>query len=354
MWSVQIPLILVGNRIQASALNLSGQSNNHYPRQDYVEVAHRLGGQLSGYGLSKSRYPWARRIETYLKLDVAESFSAVRQLAKYNVVCSTSEKMAIPLAALLQLTGQKIPHIVIGHKLSSGLKRSLWRTWKLHKTFSHLITLCQAQADYALNQLGLPVSAVDFIYDKVDHHFFHPLKVENNGYILAVGQEQRDYQTLAQAVAGTDLKLVIVASSPWSTHQNHISEAQKATVLSHIPYQDLRRLYAEARLVIVPLFDVDYAAGVNSALEAMAMGKALVISHTRGISDYVVPNETGVCVSPTNVPELRDAILSIWEQPEELARLGANARQAVEQSMNLDIYVDQVVQIVGKFTHSVS
>ena len=35
-------------------------------------------------------------------------------------------------------------------------------------------------------------------------------------------------------------------------------------------------MYARARLVVVPLHDVDFDAGVTTITEAMAMGKAVV------------------------------------------------------------------------------
>jgi glycosyltransferase involved in cell wall biosynthesis len=187
---------------------------------------------------------------------------------------------------------------------------------------------------------------VDFVYDKVDHRFFHPFGDETLDFVLVVGQEQRDYKTLVQALSGTGIRLVVVASSPWSTSGCDTSGLGEATVLSHIPYRELRSLYSQARLVVAPLFDVDYAAGANAVLEAMAMGKPLVVSRSTGITDYVVHGETGLYVAPRNAAELRDAVLFLWENPQERLRLGCNARQAVEEGMNLDCYVDRVAEIV--------
>ena len=346
---MQVPLILVSDRIKTNEQSGSERLDDFAPRRDYVEIAQRLEGKLSGCNLSDAAwYHWTRQIEKRIKLDLVESIFAASECSKHNAVLSTSEKIAIPLAALLSVTKQKIPHTVIAHKLSSGLKTHLFRTLRLHKTFSHLICVCRAQADYAVNHLGVPKSRVDFVYDKVDHRFFHPSKVDTDDYILAVGQEQRDYKTLLQAMSGTSLKCVVVASSPWSTSQVKIDEFEEVTVLSHIPYQEIRTLYARARLIVVPLFDVDYAAGVNAVLEAMAMAKPLILSRTRGITDYVVHNETGIYVSPGDAEELREVILSLWGQSKELDRLGANARQAVEERMNLDAYVHKVVQIMRK------
>jgi len=346
---MQKPLVLVSNRLKINEPSGLKQLDDVAPRQDYVEIAKQLEGSLVGYDLSDAIwYRWTRQFEKRLKLDLMESLFAAIQCSKHNVVLSTSEKIAIPLAALLSITKCKTPHIVIAHKLSSGLKTYLFRILQVHETFSHVICVCRAQVDYAINQLEIPESRVDFVYDKVDHRFFHPLKVDTGDYILAVGQEQRDYKTLLRAIAGANIKLVVVASSPWSTSQIRMDEIGEVTILSHIPYQELRTLYAQARLVVIPLFAVDYAAGVNTVLEAMAMAKPLIISRTRGITDYVVHNETGLYVSPGDAAELRDTVLSLWGQANELKRLGTNARQTVEECMNLDIYVDQVVRIVRK------
>jgi glycosyltransferase involved in cell wall biosynthesis len=341
------PLVLVSNRVKIDDPGGLDGVGDVAPRQDYVEIAKKLEAKLAGYDLSDTAwYRWVRQIEKRMKLDVVEAAFAASQLTGHSVVLSTSEKIAVPLAAQLSMMRQKIPHVVIAHKLSSGLKTWLFRILQLHRTFSHVICVCRAQADYAIHQLGVPESRVDFIFDKVDHRFFRPQKVETGSYILAVGQEQRDYETLLRAISGTDIKLVVVASSPWSTSRIRMDGIGEVTVLSHIPYRELWTLYAKARLVVVPLFAVDYAAGVNTALEAMAMAKPLVVSRTRGIADYIVHNETGLYVSPGDAAELREVILALWGKAEERKRLGTNARQAVDEHMNLDIYVDRVVQIL--------
>lgn len=337
------PLILVSNRVSA-------ESPADAPRMDYLEITHALGGELMGYDLSDGAwYRRVRQIETKVKLDLVEAWTAARRSRQHSVIVSLSEKLALPLAVLLQ-TRPHVPHVVIGHKLSSGLKTRVFQTWKLHEQFDQLICVSRAQAKYAIHQLGMPAERVHFVYDKVDHVFFRPQpQVPEGDYILAVGQEQRDYQTLLRAVRDTGFKLIVVASSPWSTSEIDISAGHvQAEVRSRIPFTELRDLYAGAKMVVVPLFDVDYAAGVNAALEAMAMGKPLIISKTEGIEDYIVPGETGLYVTPGNADDLRSTIQSLWDVPVERQRLGTNARQVVDSGMNLDHYVQRVVEIVQR------
>jgi glycosyltransferase involved in cell wall biosynthesis len=101
-------------------------------------------------------------------------------------------------------------------------------------------------------------------------------------------------------------------------------------------------------MVVVPLFAADYAAGSNAVLEAMAMSKALILSQSPGICDYIDHQNTNIGVTPGDPDSLREAVLSLWDQPGELERLGANARQAVQESMNIDIYVNRVAQVVSE------
>jgi hypothetical protein len=39
---------------------------------------------------------------------------------------------------------------------------------------------------------------------------------------------------------------------------------------------------ARSSVVVVPLFDVDFHAGITTILEAMAMGKAVIVTHSMG------------------------------------------------------------------------
>jgi len=339
------PLIVVSSRIAEQA------AGAQRPRLDYLEIAKALDGSLLGYNLSdRGWYARVRQLERRLKLDIVEATTALRRSSDHNAVVTLSEKSAIPLVALARLTGNNTPQIVVAHKLSSGLKTHLFRLFGLQHAFAHIICVCRAQVDFAVQQLGVPSSNVHFVHDKVDHRFFSPVDNAAGDYILSVGQEQRDYETLRQGVAGTGLKLVVVASSPWSTSRVQVSDAGNIEVLSGIPFTRLRDLYAGARLVVVPLYNVDYAAGVNSLLEAMAMAKPVIVSRTRGISDYVVDGETAQYTPPGDVTALRDGILSLWHDAAALQRLGDNARRAVEEQMNLDIYVSRIAEIVRAVT----
>lgn len=294
-------------------------------------------------------YAIGRRIDRYLRLDLMAAVLTTRRLARYSAILSLSEKIAIPLAALSTVRRMAIPHVVIAHKLSSGHKVRLFRTWPLHRRFDHLITVSRSQADYAVSTLKFPSSRVNFVYDKVDQLFFQPQPDSAEGYVLTVGTEQRDFDTLLHALRGTDMRAIILANSLWANHPVRLRGAENVSVLtSPVSYLELRRLYAGARMVVIPLRPVDYAAGVNSTLEAMAMGKPLIVSQNEGLRDYVTPGETGWFARSGDAHHLQEQMLRLWSDAAARRRLGANARQAVLQQMNLDLYVDRVAGIVGQ------
>jgi len=105
----------------------------------------------------------------------------------------------------------------------------------------------------------------------------------------SVGLEFRDYPTLISAVAGLDLELVIAAASYWSKRGNTAEGMPlPANVrVTALDYERLRELYAQSLFVVVPLYNVEFQAGITVILEAMAMGKAVIVTQTRGQTDVV-------------------------------------------------------------------
>ena len=131
-------------------------------------------------------------------------------------------------------------------------------------------------------------------------------------------------------------------------------------------YVGMRQLYSAARFVVVPLLEVDFQAGVTVILEAMAMGKAVIVSGTRGQTDVLrdlrndgrgpIAREwwpsfletssfaetlgrlaTGFYVTPGDPDELRGSIQYLLDHPEVAEELGRNGRR-VAAYFSLDAF----------------
>ena len=83
----------------------------------------------------------------------------------------------------------------------------------------------------------------------------------------------------------------------------------------------------------------------------MAMAKLLIVSETTGVCNYILQEETGLFVSPENSDELRKQLLFLREDSDKRNCLGSNARQAIQENMNIDIYVEKIVGIVERYIY---
>jgi glycosyltransferase involved in cell wall biosynthesis len=72
----------------------------------------------------------------------------------------------------------------------------------------------------------------------------------------------------------------------------------------------------------------------------------VVVTRSRGVLDYVVDGETGILVDPGDVAAMREAIQGLLAHPEEARRLGQNARQRVDEELNLDVYVKRIAELL--------
>ena len=109
-------------------------------------------------------------------------------------------------------------------------------------------------------------------------------------------------------------------------------------------YGELRSLYARSSIVAVPLYENDFQAGVTTLLEAMAMGKAVVVTRTSGQgADVVVDGENGLTVAPGDAAGWGEAVARLRADPALRARLGRSARLWVERHATLEHWVRHVV-----------
>src|SRR5205085_547437 len=93
-----------------------------------------------------------------------------------------------------------------------------------------------------------------------------------------------------------------------------------------IVYSSVQQRYlADADVVVMPLHDVPFQAGVTTILEAMSMGRAVVCSRSHGQGDVLVDGATGVFVPPGSAEVLRTALEALLAGPDRAARLGAAA-----------------------------
>ncbi len=362
-----------------------------YPRKDYFALARALQADILDWP-STQETALSRLLARSAGKAVAQAWLAFRLRRHYQVLYSDSERVGIPLAILLKLTRSRTRHMMLAHIVSPWKKR-LWFRWA--RIYSHIDKiLCHSslQRQIMIDQIKIPAEKIALIPYQADEHFWRPMTAEEaqaalgddqqaatpaQPLISSVGLEFRDYPTLVEAVRGMDVQVEIAAASFWSDHRG-ISASETLPPNVHVSahkYLSLRHLYAASRFIVVPLQDVPNQAGITVILEAMAMGKAVIVSGARGQSDTVrdrrnngygriqrtvlpgfleapgVPEElkrlpTGFYVQPGDPDELRKAIAYLLAHPDLADELGRNGRRVVEELMGLDAFVERVVHLI--------
>lgn len=326
------------------------------PRPDYLVMAREFGADLLDYGAARRRTGrLGRGIERVAGARVMLAWACFLSRRSHQVIVTDGEQIGLPLALLLRFFSRRRPrHLMIVHLMSVSKKAVLWRAFGLHRCVDILFVYAEAQQRFLIDELRVPKERVVLTPFMVDTNFFAPDKVtaRTRRMICSAGQEYRDYLTLCKAVDGLDVEVVIAAGSRWSKRPDLIRNYDVPSNVSicTLDSADLRQLYADSLFVVMPLFDVDFQAGVTTILEAMAMGKAVVCSATRGQTDVIVDGENGRYVPPSDPSSLRAVIQELLDKPSTLASFGATARADAERSFSVERYATDLAFHVRRTT----
>lgn len=321
-----------------------------HPRVDFLELARALDAKILSYAdLERSVPPSVRWVRRLLGRDAALAYYG--SLHSADTYFTTAESAGMPLAFFLRISRRKAAHVMIGHKISAGKKRWIFKLFGLRKAVDGLIAYTSEQTRFAREQLGFEPHALHRIQFHCDHHFFQPDVSDSpmRDGIIAVGRELRDYPTLIEALRGSPVSATIVGSSPWSKRRDLLEGVDippNVRLRSGLSYDELRRLYASSALAVVPLQDVDSPAGVTSIFEALSMETPVIVTRTRGIEDSITDCPGVLTVPPGDPAALFDAIDFALIDADRLRRLGREGRASIDAGRSLDHFVETVRDIV--------
>ena len=270
----------------------------------------------------------------------------------YEVIVTDGEQVGIPLALLSRLGGRGgSRHMMIVHILSTRSKELAVRWARLASMIDRYVVYSSWQRDFVVARLGVPPDRVVLSTFMVDTAFFDPARVaiDQERMICAAGLERRDYPTLMEAVDGLDVRVVIAAASPWSTKSDSTEnrDIPSNVEVRRLSLFELRDLYAASRFVVMPLFDVEFQAGITTILEAMSMGRAVVCTRTEGQTDTIIDGETGIYVPAGAVGELRRTLEQLRNDDALATQLGEAARRWVVENADVERYAERLGDHVG-------
>jgi glycosyltransferase involved in cell wall biosynthesis len=274
-----------------------------------------------------------------------------RRQDDYDAVVTWGESLSLALALLQRFERSRKPHIAMIGQFATPNKQIPMRLFgsSLHA----VITWTSVQRRYLIERLRFPAERVYLVRHFVDQLFYSP-RTAAEDIICGVGAEMRDYPTLIEALRGTELRCHIATDHVRIPRRFRLVKDRRVPVdaisvpsdakvtMGRKTLPELRDLYARSRFVVVPLVPSDSDNGVTVLLEAMAMGKPVICSRTRGQVDIIQDGVTGIYVPVGDPAALRAAMLALWNDPIQARAMGARARSYVEEHHTLEQFASRV------------
>jgi glycosyltransferase involved in cell wall biosynthesis len=104
------------------------------------------------------------------------------------------------------------------------------------------------------------------------------------------------------------------------------------------------QLLAGARLVAVPNIDEPFGL---VPIEAMAYGRAVLVSHSGGPSETVLDGVTGVHVDPLDPAAIARALVALWRDPARCEALGRAGHERYLREFTLERFVDRFLSALA-------
>src|SRR3989344_216694 len=205
---------------------------------------------------------------------------------KADVIIATQDSAGLPIL-LLKLLGLVSPPVLY---ISNGLANSFQKARnQFYLIFiKRLLQKADALVCYSKKEQSILETftqrRVIFIPLGIDTIFFKPDKntTKHPIDILAAGKDLfRDYSTLCHAVKNTTWKTTI-ACSPENIRGINIPK--NVTLIYNATPQQMKQLYNQAKLVVVPMKQTHKTQGQVVFMEAAAMNKQIIASRVSGIT----------------------------------------------------------------------
>jgi glycosyltransferase involved in cell wall biosynthesis len=175
-----------------------------------------------------------------------------------------------------------------------------------------------------------------------------PVETEASFFVSA-GKSSRDHDTLAKAFLGINYSLKIYCSEQSAPT---ISELPSNIIVQFnhptnnaISYNELLSEYKKAYAIAIPLIGTNSLAGLTSLLDAMAMGKAAIMTKNDQVDIDIEKEGIGIWVDPGDVRGWQEAVSYLLAQPQEAREMGRRGYYLCKSKYNLESFSSNLARI---------
>ena len=293
-------------------------------------------------------FNWQKRTQLYKAFgDIYQEIKIVNKREKIDFVIAANINLIWGLGYLKRFV--QLPCLVgILHSIPHYRNRFFKFLLKQHLGGIDKI-FCIAKKDYfylkncfgfneeKLSYLPWAANPQDYVVNFSDHLLSTST---NRNYIISMGKSERDYQTLIEAfrqLSLPDMELHIYSGS------NYCSKGKDKNVKifrEFVRFKNSLERYYYSYLVVIPLMRSDRTLGLTSMFDAMAMGKAFLMTRNPGIDIDIEKEEIGLWVEPYNVDDIKDKLSFLINNPGIVKRYGENGKAYLNSKYNYNMFCE--------------
>src|SRR4051794_3949904 len=279
---------------------------------------------------------------------LAQTRALLPALNDVDVVVATTTATAMALAVWRRLGRLRRPLVGI----VAGLHNNPWRATRRRSTLlllRQMHTVLYGKGELAeLVRLGLE-DRVHVVPFGVDTDLWTPGAGEIGDEVLAIGNDgHRDWETLLAAAPSVPAPIrILTRREPPASLPPNVSWEPADWYTQVLSDEEVRALYRRAAVVAVPTRDVPQPSGQSVTLQAMACGRPVVLSRTRGLwaPETLREGDNIVLATPGDPADLARSLRLLLDDRRRADAIGAAARASVLDDASTDDYAAALLEV---------
>lgn len=325
----------------------------------------------------------ARRILSFLSFVFGSTWLALRA-PRPDVVFATSTPLTVAVPGLIASRLRRIPLVFevrdpwpeAAFQMGALDRRSMlgrlaaWLERTTYRSSRAIVGLSPGMVEYILDVDAEPAK-VHMIPNAADLDHFSPgpkdpateARLGLNGrfvvgYVGAIGPSNAP-ETIVEAARilrdrGRDDIAIVLAGD--GKRLQAVRAAKEALALDglilagSVPKHEVPALLRTCDAILVHLAKVPvlYTGSPNKLFDGLATGRPVIVNSLGWTRPLVLDAEAGLFVEPEDAGALADAILTLADDPDMVARMGANGRALAEREFSRDMQADHLIAVLER------
>jgi glycosyltransferase involved in cell wall biosynthesis len=292
--------------------------------------------------------------------DLQQQVLAIRLSRNADIIYAPCGSQTHLLQYLRALGFFELPIVTLLHHPFPKGKLDFLRNWQRNLFFAgadRIVTLSKALAAELLAQ-DIPAFKICPLTWGVDLSFYGAWRPPGGKGVVATGRTGRDFTTFALAAKLSGIPATVIGleghlnSTIFHTSPNlRIIEARNEQPVpgedrGWIKYPVLCNHMQDHAAIAIPLFAQSNLAGLTGLMDALGLGRAVIMTRNSHIDLDIEAEGIGFWVEPGDVDGWAYHLRWIHQHPDEVQAMGFRARQLAERSYRSNSFSQQIVSLL--------